>query len=489
MFTILHISDLHRSFTDPISNDQLVTSLLVDRDRYVNENPPISNPDAVIVSGDLIQGTASGAASFAGEIARQYDVAYEFLAEIAQRFLNGDRSRLVLVPGNHDVNWNAARAAIEAVPPGSEPTDIAGALTMNGSPFRWCWKTRTLFRITDPIVYDARMDEFWNLHDRFYSGTPLAYPIDRSMGFNIFELNEGRIAVVAFSSCHNNDCFSNQGMIPDGAVARGHLRLRDNGRRYELKMAVWHHSIHGPPLSTDYMNVDTLYDMIGCGIRLGFHGHQHRAEATPYYIHLPGRETMVAISAGSLCAGARELPRGINRQYNVIQINEDYLSARVHVRTMLAGTMFGKASFHSFEGDSFIDVKWDPATEPYRSPADEATVRMRSAILEAEVAFQSEGFDQVQRVLAPYRDRLESYGRRLLTESIRRARLWPELIDHTTPPQTVEELIFHVDALQQIGRYRDALAALDTHGPRLNLPMAVRDDLVGRLEAIRRLHE
>jgi 3',5'-cyclic AMP phosphodiesterase CpdA len=99
VFSILHISDLHRSPRDPISNDELVSALVGDRDRYVHEEPAIPAPDAIVVSGDIIQGVPLGAANHEAELAAQYEVAGQFLDELVRRFLNGDRSRLILVPG------------------------------------------------------------------------------------------------------------------------------------------------------------------------------------------------------------------------------------------------------------------------------------------------------------------------------------------------------------------------------------------------------
>ena len=55
-FSILHISDLHRSSADPISNAELISALVQDRDRYLREDPRILPPEAIVVSGDLIQG-------------------------------------------------------------------------------------------------------------------------------------------------------------------------------------------------------------------------------------------------------------------------------------------------------------------------------------------------------------------------------------------------------------------------------------------------
>ena len=60
-YSIMHISDLHRSPDDPITNEELVSALLHDRDRYVKEEPAMSAPQALVVSGDLIEGVGLGA--------------------------------------------------------------------------------------------------------------------------------------------------------------------------------------------------------------------------------------------------------------------------------------------------------------------------------------------------------------------------------------------------------------------------------------------
>ena len=112
MFTILHISDLHRSPTDPIENSTLLGSLLSDLDRYTIESTSIPAPDAAIVSGDIIQGVNLNFAGYADELTRQYDAAFNFLATLADRMFEGDRSKVVIVPGNHDVCWNTAKSAM-----------------------------------------------------------------------------------------------------------------------------------------------------------------------------------------------------------------------------------------------------------------------------------------------------------------------------------------------------------------------------------------
>jgi len=106
MFTIMHISDLHRSPTHPISNDELLSCLVADRERQRCEAPHVSPVDAIIVTGDIIQGVLLGFEDYTSELRRQYAVALQFLIELAERFVDGDRSRVILLPGNHDVDWN-----------------------------------------------------------------------------------------------------------------------------------------------------------------------------------------------------------------------------------------------------------------------------------------------------------------------------------------------------------------------------------------------
>src|SRR5216684_1145042 len=106
-FSILHISDLHRDLTNELGNAPLLESLVRDvQQRYASNDPPISKPSLCIVSGDLVYGAKAGSSNFADELTRQYVQAKELLVGIADGLLEGDRQRVVLVPGNHDVSYN-----------------------------------------------------------------------------------------------------------------------------------------------------------------------------------------------------------------------------------------------------------------------------------------------------------------------------------------------------------------------------------------------
>lgn len=168
MYTILHISDLHRTPGHHVTNDELISALIRDRAAYTGSVRPIRAPDAIVVSGDIVQGVPLGTANSASVLRAQYDEALKFLTELTDRFLAGDRSRVVIVPGNHDIDWNVAKAAMRLVEAEKAPKDLPQALYELDSIYRWSWKTRELFEVYDQEAYGKRLDAFWDFFEKFY---------------------------------------------------------------------------------------------------------------------------------------------------------------------------------------------------------------------------------------------------------------------------------------------------------------------------------
>ena len=93
---------LFRSTSGPrFGNDELFAAIASDATRWGREGIP--SPDLVVVNDDLIQGASVGTQD--SEIAAQYSEACGFLRKLAEEFVDSDRSRVVIVPGNHDVHW------------------------------------------------------------------------------------------------------------------------------------------------------------------------------------------------------------------------------------------------------------------------------------------------------------------------------------------------------------------------------------------------
>ena len=360
MFSILHLSDLHRSPNDHIGNDALLSSILADCSQFSGADPPIRVADAILVSGDLVQGLPLDSVDYPLALQAQYEEALDLLERLANNLLGGDRSRLVMVPGNHDVDWNQSFVAMEKVVDLASG-DLVRELSKSESDYRWCWKTRGVFRITDRLKYDDRMAYYRNAFTRFYKNVSVELPVDSARSWNNYLFDNGRILITAFDSCHNNDCFRLSGDIADDAFHGSHLATLKEPMDPKLKIAMWHHNLDGPPLYSDYMDVHHIKTLIDRGYRLGLHGHQHKPDAQRHNLFLSGLQTMSVVSAGSLCAGSRDLPHGFVRQYNVIEINDDFMRARVHVREMRYHSVFCAGRIPSVSDRSFVDVSWTRA--------------------------------------------------------------------------------------------------------------------------------
>ena len=436
-----------------------------------------------MVSGDIIQGVPLRANDFASHIEDQYAVAEEFLDELTCRFLDGDRSRLVMVPGNHDVDWNTAFSALTPVPPEQTPGDVRQELCTDDSLLRWDWSTQTLYRIVDPDLYDRRLDAFRCFSDRFYRATSDAAPGRNPADVRLFSLCHDRIGVAAYNSCHRNDCFALHGMIREGVIARSDLDLTDSGHVYDLRIAVWHHSIEGSPYRNDYMDVDVVRGMIGRGFRLGLYGHQHKAQATAQSILLPDMERMAVVSAGSLCAGAHALPVGTHRQYNVLEIASDFRRVRVHVRAMTVANLFSRAFLANLGGRSHIDLDWEPPRDAVGHTADTKLIRSHAVISRAEQAVKSGRSSEAVTMLTPLRREPGSYQRQLFLDAARTSRDWQAVVGATATPTTIDELVQRFDALLRLGDIARAATDLHRFSSQLHLPATLKTELLGRAKA------
>lgn len=451
MPVLMHLSDLHRSLDEPVSNAELVAALERDLGRQSKENPPIAPPDALVVSGDLIRGAPLGDTDPGGTINTQYRQVEEFLGELVDVLFAGDRSNVVICPGNHDVDWSRARAAMERVPEDEIPNDVYGKLRAPGSPLRWNWHELALYRIIDPASYDGRMDQYWGFVNRFYANVNvLRLPTDNDTPL-LVELFDRKVLVAAFNSCWLNDCFRKKGGINPEAVARMHLDLRQ-GWEYDLRIAVWHHNTTGPPSTEDYLNVEHIHTLIDYGFQLGLHGHQHRSEVVMHKLGIPKSGSMAVMSAGSLAAGQTDLPRGINRQYNVIEFCEDLTGARLHIREIELGA-FGPRRLNAFGGRSYEDITWERAPSLLGTHIDSQRLNRNLTVNKAEAAYMSGEDREVLSLLRPVIANLDEYGRGLFEKAARRAEQWQTLVDSLSPPRTAGELTSVVEAAVRLRQF------------------------------------
>lgn len=249
-------------------------------------------------------------------------------------------------------------------------------------------------------------------------------------------------------------------MISQEAIAQSHLELLALARVPQVKIAVWHHDVEGSPFRDDYMDPDTVKVMIDRGYYMAMHGHRHRSHTSPHTVFTSDEFMMPVVSAGSLCAAGDNLPPGVRRQYNMVELREDGGGARIHVREVQANGIFGRGRLDSAGGRSYIDVEWKPV------PRGEAMNPPRDARADLSVAEQAEKFLAENDPMAAIRaievigEAPPGYLRRLLLRALDMAGLWPRVTQVLQRAETPEELTLVIKALIHLRQWPEAEARL-----------------------------
>lgn len=337
-YSVLHLSDLHRDPNDELDNLPLIESLVRDADTFATANPSIPYPAIAVVSGDLIYGVKPGVVDYKTEIRRQYDEARAFLDLLTERFFDSDRSKVVILPGNHDVCYGDVLASAQLIPIPAEMSERRKLVEEFFSPkssLRWSWSELTFYRIVDQEKYQSRLEDFSNLYSQFYNGQR-QFDLNPENQYQLFDYPALELTVAALSSCHNNDPFHRAGAFHPRCIA--HVSRLLGSREYSgrLILGAWHHSVFGSPAQDDFADSGILQVLIDKGFSLGLHGHQHRTQFVDerYQLDTRGRKITV-VSAGTLCAGPRHLNPGEPRSYNVIEIDTTSWVGRIHQRVMM----------------------------------------------------------------------------------------------------------------------------------------------------------
>lgn len=446
--SILHLSDLHRDASNPITNVALLESLAREKERYVRATPSIRPPDLIVISGDIVVGVPPDVTNADELLANQYSEASYFLSQLAELFLDGRRARIILVPGNHDVSYPIVKASLKEV--AFDATDVAlkpivdeyvARLYTPGSTLRWSWPLLRFYEVADPTLYANRFEPFSNFYASFYENSR-SYSLDPGSQFDLFDYPELGVVFAAFNSCHENDPLNRVGSIHDDCLAGAARVLRDTRYRGQLRAATWHHSTSGPPARVDYMHRDTLQVMIDNGFSIGLHGHQHKPQFFDEEFLLGEDRKIAVISAGTLCGGPGVLPAGQRRSYNVIEVDCESLTGRLHLREMMnesfGSPIWGQGSFSSTT-HGYRDFTISP-------PPIHADDRLPFTLEEAEAHLKAGDVTKAIELAEPYVARSD-LARRIALEAVSSAGDTRKLIDLFYPPTSTAEIVHVADAL------------------------------------------
>jgi hypothetical protein len=454
--TILHLSDLHRDSGSRLSTTALLDSLRRDRTRYTTDEK-IARPDIAVVSGDVVYGVGPSEAGGEAKLARQYDEAFEFLVALAEEFFGGDRERVVIVPGNHDVSLPHVELSTEIIALPDLPEQralLSQRLGFDGSQLRWSMSDLTMRRIKDAEIYNRRFEPFARFYDKFY-GTGRSFSLEPGDQISIHDFPTFGIVIAGLSSCYENDLYNRTGRIYPDCVASASRRVAELTRRGRLALAVWHHSLQGGPRDVDYLDADVLQSLMDGDFVLAMHGHQHRPQVLEHRFTADRTRGMVVVSAGTLCGGPRSLPSGRMRAYNILTLDPYAKNGVIHVREMkntdFSLPVWGPAFVAEFSGSSLPFA--------FTSPA-----RAASAFEDAsEAAELLRGGNAVEAYSLVRRHLSDPLARRVAVQALGELRDWNEVVRVINPPTSADEFVILADAFDELNLVTDLSALLSSN--------------------------
>lgn len=298
-FTIIHISDLQFK-----TKDNQFQDVLYWLEQDVNNNyrsMGISRIDCLVLSGDI---------SNKGK-KRQYKQALFFLKgfqKVLARFncdLDFPVGNVILVPGNHDVDWDGSR--------GTTHTNREGFVV----PKKGLEQT-----------YEDRFRDFRSFWKDFYGRD-----FDESLRYEIFRFSDHAVAIVSLNSCELENHEQHFGYVSPRSMEQANLELQ----KYPLdfRLAVTHHNLMPLPRSYDKSSIrldapdylrnatELAASMKRGGITIVLHGHVHK-EFEPFFASYPGDAAVWIVGVGTVnprCTrpGPRYSPKPAT--YNIYELD------------------------------------------------------------------------------------------------------------------------------------------------------------------------
>ena len=448
MLTVLHLSDLHRDPKNRVKNNALLISLTNDLDRYTLEQPAIQAPNVIVVSGDIIQGVKHDDPDPDTSLRTQYNEAKQFLTVLADRFVDGNKERIVIVPGNHDVSAPDFFSSIKPIDLTTGPVsfnDKKSQIIRNmyeaNSTIRWSWDELSFYEIIDKDAYQRRFLAFSEFYTDFYENKR-SYSLDEYNQFDIFDFSDDGIVFAGFNSCFNNDLFNRSGSIHTDCIVAAADKLAEIRYRNALKIAVWHHNTSGSPLKSDYMDSSVVQSLLDKGFCAGMHGHQHKAQLIDSDFEFGTDRKFITFSAGTLCGGPNALPSGLSRSYNIIEFNPELPGCRLHLRQMNNGQFedpIWSPGFLPRTASTFVDITFTPP------PPRANTLDLNEKFAFIDELIIKKDYPEAINLLSKMGE--SNLKRRLLMECYTKTDMRLELIALINPPTSAQEVIYLADAL------------------------------------------
>jgi 3',5'-cyclic AMP phosphodiesterase CpdA len=310
-YNILHLSDLHFGTSENADNwyNQLAEDLYQELKCL-----PL---DVLILSGDIANKSTP----------EEYNAAKQFLDKFSEEF-HLQPEQIVIVPGNHDLNWGLAKKAYKLI----DIEDLQGTLTEGF----YIKESESVIRVRDEEKYQQRFAHF----SQFYQAIKnKPYPLEYEQQAILHHFPAQNLLILGLNSAWQLDHhYKTRASIKSEAINKAITDIRKN-QKYQhcLKIAVWHH-----PLTSAFEDRITdhgfMEQLAKAGFRFALHGHIHKADTSLYKYDLSadGRKLDI-ICAGTFGAPIREWVPGYPLQYNLLKFADNQLTVHTRRREELNG--------------------------------------------------------------------------------------------------------------------------------------------------------
>jgi hypothetical protein len=311
LMRILHLSDLHfgtkadaQRWSGQLADD-LQHELCCDR------------VDAMIISGDV--------ANLAVEA--EYAAARIFFEQIREEF-HIDKENLVIVPGNHDLNWKLSKKGYTL----KDTEDVQERLKEG----EYIPIAKDVVRLKNDNNYKKRFLPF----SRFFEQvTGVVYPLDYVQQGMIYHLKEHNLIILGLNSAWQVDHHFNARVgICDDALNLALKKIRHIPDHAQcLKLAVWHHPINSA-FADRVIDHGFMERLAQNNFSICFHGHLHKSINGLFrYDHSIGGRKIEIVGAGTFGAPPKEWTYGYPLQYNLLKITCRQLIVETRCRVEING--------------------------------------------------------------------------------------------------------------------------------------------------------
>ncbi len=300
---ILHISDLH--FGTKQDANRWYGQLADDLRRLLSQLEPNQSPhlDALIISGDMANRSTP----------KEYAAAERFIHRLLPEF-GLQRHQIVIVPGNHDLNWDLSKQAYEI----KERESYDGSLEEEKVLEKSIIVDGEYIHIPDETEYKRRFQYFSDFYKNVI-GKP--YQLEYEQQYELRHFPEHDLLVLGLNSAwqinHDKKYRSRASINLDTLNnALEQIEKTPGYKKSKLKIAVWHHLLESQD-EDRIKDHDFMKLLAANNFRLVLHGHINPTQAE-YHYRMVSKIDLIA--AGTFGVPIRKWFPGYPLQYNLLKL-------------------------------------------------------------------------------------------------------------------------------------------------------------------------